>query len=176
MTTIMTTTSSHPLKRVTAVALAVALVGSLLLALVGAKPAQAALSGQIAYQAKDSSGNYQIYTISPDGSGSPTQVTSDPTNHFSPAYSPNGKTIAYQAKDSSGILQIYTIPADGSGSPTQVTSDPTYHNTHPAYSPNGKTIAYQVEVGQNEYRIYTIPADGNGSPKQLTSGGSPTWG
>jgi hypothetical protein len=76
MTTMITTTSSHPLRRVTAVALAVALVGSLLLALVGAKPAQAALPGQIAYEAKDSSGNYQIYTISPDGKGSPKPLTS----------------------------------------------------------------------------------------------------
>ncbi len=122
MTTMITTTSSHPLRRVTAVALAVALVGSLVLALVGAKPAQAALPGQIAYEAKDSSGNYQIYTISPDGNGSPTQVTSDPTNHFYPAYSPNGKTIAYQAAVSAYEYRIYTIPADGNGSPKQLTS------------------------------------------------------
>ena len=103
-------------------ALAVALVGSLLLALVGAKPAQAALPGQIAYQAKDSSGNYQIYTISPNGNGSPIQVTSDPTNHFSPAYSPNGKTIAYQVEVGQNEYRIYTLPADGNGSPKQLTS------------------------------------------------------
>ena len=104
-------------------ALAVALVGGLLLALVGAKPAQAALPGQIAYQAKDSSGSYQIYTISPDGSGSPTQVTFDPTHHYTPVYSPNGKTIAYQVEVGQNEYRIYTIlAADGNGSPKQLTS------------------------------------------------------
>ena len=34
------------------------------------------INGSIAYVAQDSSGNYQIYTISPDGNGSPTRVTS----------------------------------------------------------------------------------------------------
>ena len=80
-------------------------------------------NGSIAYVAKDSSGNYQIYTISPDGNGSPTQVTSDPTYlNTHPAYSPDGSTIAYQAAVSAYEYRIYTIPADGNGSPKQLTS------------------------------------------------------
>ena len=121
-------------------AVTVALAMSLILELVWATPARAALpgaNGLIAYEASDDA-HYQIYTISATGKN-PIQVTTDSTDHYSPAFSADGKKIAYEASDGSHY-QIYTISATG-GTSTQTTTEPKDH-LYASFSPDDKTTVY----------------------------------
>jgi dipeptidyl aminopeptidase/acylaminoacyl peptidase len=52
------------------------------------------------------------------------QVTTDPADDASPAWSPDGTTLAFSSIRS-GNLDIWTIPAAG-GTATQITTDPGY--------------------------------------------------
>jgi Tol biopolymer transport system component len=160
--------------RVLAAVVVAALAASVLLALVGSKPAKAAFpgkNGKIAYSAYDGSHN-QIYTI-PSGGGKPTKVTKDATDHDAPAFSLDGKTIVYEtvapdASTTSYNPEIYTVPSGG-GKLTQVTTDDTDHEA-PTFSPNGKTIAYDAWEGSH-FQIYTIPFPSSGAtPTPVTSG------
>ncbi len=72
---------------------------------------------QLAYMSTRS-GNWDIYTISAEGSA-PRRVTASAGNDGLPAWSPDGSQIAY-VSDADGSWAIYRTNADGSGSPTRV--------------------------------------------------------
>ena len=82
-----------------------------------AQPAEAnypGKPGKIAYAGKDApNGDYEIYTIKPDGGGK-KQLTHNAAANSYPAYSRNGKRIAFAGYDGNDY-EIYTINVGGGG-------------------------------------------------------------
>jgi TolB protein len=76
-------------------------------------------SNQLVYMSTQA-GNWDIYTINVNGSGTPRQLTTYSGNDGLPVWSPDGSKIAY-VSDSGGTWGIYTIGVNG-GSPQKVTA------------------------------------------------------
>src|SRR5215208_5144204 len=148
-----------PLAVAAGMLLAVGLV-LLIMVVVEASPAEATFPGnpgKIAYQGREGTGDYEIYTIK-SGGGGKVQLTDNATGDYEPSYSPNGKKIVFSAYDGND-REIYTINAGG-GSKVNVTDNNT-GDYEPSYSPSGKKIVYSGEQGPNgDYEIYTIKSGG----------------
>jgi dipeptidyl aminopeptidase/acylaminoacyl peptidase len=85
---------------------------------------------------------YDLYLISTDGKET-RQLTSDPANERSAAWSPDGKWIAF-ISTRSGEPQIWVMTPDGKDM-RQVTTLSTGASA-PVWSPDGKSIAFVSEV------------------------------
>ena len=157
---------------------------ALLAALCVAAPAQASFpgaNGKIAFSSTRD-GNYEIYTMNPDGSQQ-TRLTHDqpadvsPTNprfDLAPSWSPDGTKIAFETSRDGTAREIYVMNADGSN-PTRLTHDPSF-DLYPTWSPDGEKIAF-VSMRTGNYDIYVMNADGSEETRLTTSGfvGEPTW-
>lgn len=112
------------------------------------------------------SGNYDIYSMDPDGSQL-LNLTNDPGHDISPAISPDGRTIAFLSTRT-GLFQIFLMNSDGSGV-RQLTSE--YAGTSaPRFSPDGTKIVYSpvgiatIDLdGSNYTQITGLPTDSNPS-------------
>ena len=103
-------------------------------------------------------GNSDIYTINPDGSGL-TQLTNDPAPEADPAWSADGKQIAFSRRLPNATDEINVMDADGSN--RRLVYDQTEYPGRPAWSPDGSELAM--------YGIYVIPADGPCCQRRLVS-------
>lgn len=97
-------------------------------------------------------GNYQLYTIHPDGSGL-TRLTYHKAMDYRPVYSPDGKWLAFSS-NREGNWDIYLMRPDGAGL-RQVTSDPG-KDDHAAWTADSRALAY-VSTCDGGYDIYRIP-------------------
>ncbi len=114
---------------------------------------------RIAY-ASDSTGDYEIYTINADGSGSPTRVTNNPSAQDThPTWSPDNSQIAYTANDglNRGEWNIYSINANG-GTPRLLTRTAA-DDQSPDWSSTGQ-IAFKSNR-DGLWQIFTMNADGS---------------
>jgi Zn finger protein HypA/HybF involved in hydrogenase expression len=126
------------------------------------------LTGHIAF-VSDRDGNYEIYVMNADGS-QPKNLTQNPADDFSPAWSPDGRYIAFFS-ERDGNYEIYVMNADGS-QPKNLTQN-LAADYSPAWSPDGQHIAFQTERDGN-YEIYVMNADGS-QPKNLTQNPAAEW-
>jgi TolB protein len=102
--------------------------------------AQAAFPGQngrIAF-ASDRDGDFEIYTVNPDGSGL-AQVTRNAHDDRDPAWSPDGTRIAFTSVRD-GNSDVYVIGADGQGE-QRVTVPPAV-DADPAWDPAGGRLVF----------------------------------
>ena len=107
----------------------------------------------------DFEGNWEIYTMNPDGSGI-VRLTHNTCLDRMPNGSPNGDQIVF-ISDRDGDYEVYRMANDGNLQ-TQVTNDLT-HEIHPYWSPDGNEIIFDALVpGTRTYDIRTIHADGTG--------------
>jgi Tol biopolymer transport system component len=159
--------------------IAVALVALLLAVLAaGESPAPGAsfpgANGRIAY-ASNQSGNWDIYSMSPDGSGK-KQITSGPGNDTQPSYSADGRRIVFSS-NRAGSYDVYTMNADGSEI-TRLTTDPS-GDVQPSFSPDGTHIAFvSTRFGSWYTDLYVMNADGGEQTRIVSAGGieeSPTF-
>lgn len=140
-------------------------------------PAHAAFPGDngvIGYQAQNSAGQYQVFTVRPDGTGT-RQITTGGQS-FAPAFAPGGTRLAVFRWDGSRsgvwivglngawIRRVATIP----GSATLAAT------TSPSWAPDGRRLAYT-----RDSTLWTVNADGSGARAVLDPTGpvvdAPAW-
>ena len=90
-----------------------------------------------------------------DGSN-PANLTNNPGDDRSPAWSPDGTRIAFDSLRG-GTAQIYVMGADGSAPIPLTTMTP---NFDPTWSPDGARIAFST-LRWGHYEIYAMNADGS---------------
>ena len=99
-------------------------------------------------------GNFDIYSVSPDG-GKETRLTTDPAYDDGSEFTPDGKYIFFNSVRS-GHMQIWRMKADGSEQTQFTHSD--FNDWFPHISPDGKFIVYisflQNEVKPAEHPFY----------------------
>jgi len=120
-----------------------------------------------------------IYTINADGTGTPTQLTSEVAPSFAqmPAWSPNGRYIAFMSFRE-GYCSVFRMTADGNEQinltpKDQGDSASQWCSRAPSWSANGQQIFFMSfrpsTGGQNE--IFVMNADGT-EVRQLTDTGT----
>jgi Tol biopolymer transport system component len=136
-------------------------------------------SGKIVFVGGDTqSGNFQLFTINPNGTGK-VQITNLPANNFEsllPNISPDGQRVAFcfGGSDTNGNphADLYAVNIDGSGL-TQLTKDGL--SCFPHWSPDGTRIIFaHVAINVNNTPVAnnvvtTMRADGTGALLSLTS-------
>lgn len=90
--------------------------------------------------------------------GEIVQLTDDPANDFSPAFSPDGTQIAFFSTRTDNE-DVFVMNADGS-EVTQLTDDPA-RDSAPVWSPDGSQIAF-VSARDGDRNIFIMNADGTG--------------
>ena len=109
-------------------------------------------------------GNFEIFLMSIDGKGA-FQLTDNPAEDSSPAWSRDGKKIAFTSQRD-GDENIYVMDADGKNV-KQLTKYGDRCRA-PAWSPDGKKIAFCRHVGNANPEIFVMDADGS-NPVNLTN-------
>ena len=164
------------------VVLFVAILLAGILAVTGARPAEAAFpggNGKIAFNSNRDVGAGGIYTITPGGTAD--WITEESTTSSDPAYSPDGSRIAFiSGSNTNSSYEVFVMNADGSGR-RQITNT-SVAEQEPAWSPDGSKLVYasnSFDVDrETDLEIWTINADGT-RRRQLTSNSSsetqPAW-
>ena len=117
---------------------------------------------QVVYGSK-ATGNQEIYTMNPDGTGK-TQLTQTQYPNYYPFFSPDGSRIVFMSIQNS-ITVIATINADGSE--LSFLTDHSSNNADPDWSPDGKHIIFYSDRDGND-ELYIMNADGS-NPRRLTN-------
>ncbi len=119
-------------------------------------------------------GNWEIYALNADGSGSQTRLTDNVAEDFHAAWSPDGTKIAFTS-GRDGNWEIYSMNANGSQQ-ARLTNDPAIDG-RPTWSPDGSKIAF-TSIRTGNYEIFAMNADGTGVV-QLTNNAAvdtvPDW-
>jgi Tol biopolymer transport system component len=147
-------------------------VAVMAMTLAGGAPAKAAFpghNGKIAYaELVDSnpndgitSGQSDIFTINPDGSGL-TNLTNSPINEGAASWSADGQKLVFKISRVNAS-DIYTMDASG-GNVTRVTTD-DLSEFFPVWAPDGKRIAYGREATDSGINddLFVVNADGTGA-------------
>ncbi|MGQ0816050.1 MAG: hypothetical protein ACT4O1_16595 [Gemmatimonadota bacterium] len=123
-------------------------------------------------------GDYEIYTVKPDGS-SETRLTTTAGDDYWPAWSPDRSKIVFASNRLTGPatngFDIYTMNANGSNV-TRITTSSSYDGW-PRFSPDGSKIAFTSDRAGN-FDVWVMNADGS-NPVRLTVGSdydvNPEW-
>lgn len=134
------------------------LVGVLITTVEAAQATFHGKNGKIAF-AGNATGNYEIYSINPDGTGL-TNLTNNPASDVLPAWSPDGTKIAFSSRFRPGDTsrEIYVMNADGSGQ-QRLTNNAAFDSV-PSWSPDGSKIIFTSGRDGNA-EIYVMNADGS---------------
>jgi TolB protein len=110
-----------------------------------------ATSGRIAFYS-DRDGNYEIYSVNPDGSGL-KRLTNHEAEDQCPSWSPDGKRVAFRSRRN-GNSDIFIMNADGSDVRASTTAETDEY--HPAWSPDGKELVFHAHRRDDNWNIYII--------------------
>ncbi len=97
-------------------------------------------------------GNYEIYTIHPDGSGL-TRLTNHPAMNYRPVYSPDGKWLAFTS-NRGGNWDIYVMRPDGREL-RNVTNHPA-RDDHAAWNSEARELAF-ISTRDGGLDVYRVP-------------------
>jgi Tol biopolymer transport system component len=110
--------------------------------------------------------NSSVYTISTNGNGSPTLVTSDLNNYYiAPQWSKDGTKIVLASNKDDAAYEVYVTSATPGGALTQVTNLSTVNKYNGAtFSADGTMIAFVGTAGSggslSTQGVYTSTAIG----------------
>ncbi len=111
--------------------------------------------GRIVF-ASERTGNWDLFTMDPDGSHV-VNLTNSPTDEERAGFSPDGQQLAF-ARAVGGNTDIYLMNADGSGVKRLTTHAAIDHA--PQWSPDGTKIAFRSDRDGNS-NVYVMNADGS---------------
>jgi hypothetical protein len=130
----------------------------------GGEPQWSPDGSKIAFSRQATTGEYDVYTIRPDGTEL-TNLTGDIAEHASsPNWSPDGTRIAFQRSS-----RIWTMRADGTDR-VQITTN--INTSSPVWSPDGTRIAYHRSFDDS---IYTSSSTAPTSPQHVYAGRYLDW-
>jgi TolB protein len=118
-------------------------------------------SGKLAF-ASERDGDYEIYTINPDGSGV-ARLTNNPAADREPVWSPDGSKLAFvSVRDGNAEIYVMNASGDANGfsAPARLTNHPA-SDLNPVWSPDGSKIAF-VSDRSGDDEIYLMSANGSG--------------
>jgi Tol biopolymer transport system component len=116
----------------------------------------------------DISGNQDLYKMRVEG-GEAIQLTTHPSDDFSPDWSMDGEKIVFHSFRT-GNRDIFVMSKDGE-SIEQLTNDPS-HEMGPSFMANGKQISFSSDrTGHYELYIVTQEKSGWSEPEQITFDG-----
>ncbi|HLL73524.1 MAG TPA: S8 family serine peptidase [Pyrinomonadaceae bacterium] len=134
-------------------------------------------NGKIAFSSYRD-GQFEIYSINPDGTEEARLTTHDYSDDMWPEYSPDGRKIAFTSGRGDDLYyQVYVMNADGTNV-TRVTNSRTGHSVESAWSPDGSQIAFRTNRDAGDWEIYVINADGTNERRLTYSAGfdiDPAW-
>ncbi|HIE57276.1 MAG TPA: hypothetical protein EYP88_03470, partial [Anaerolineales bacterium] len=112
----------------------------------------------------DQDGNWEIYTIASDGSGTPLNLTNSPSGDTQPDWFRSGGLLGGSewivfTSDRDGNLEIYIMAADGSEL-RNVTNN-SANDSQPAATRGNGTILFTSDRDGNQ-EVYSIYEDGSG--------------
>ncbi|MGH2968504.1 MAG: hypothetical protein ACRDK0_05505 [Solirubrobacteraceae bacterium] len=151
----------------------------------GASPALGAFpgeNGKIAFASDRRGGDFDIWTMNPDGSGLTNLTASPKADDFAPSWRADGRKIAFNSDRVSrtnpeGDHEIFVIRADGSGK-TQITFN-ALDDEDPSWSPDGRRIAFARDFdpvrGQVDHDLFSMRADGTRQRRLTRSPGVEDW-
>ncbi|MEJ2534085.1 MAG: TIR domain-containing protein, partial [Gammaproteobacteria bacterium] len=121
---------------------------------------------QIAFDARDESGTFNIYTLRIDGDNEPRRRVSSTSDAFIADWAPDGSLVFLQNGD------IWRSPADGEAQPL-FASDAV--ERYARVSPDGRWIAY-ARSGSQTRQVYVRPFPGPGTATLVSDDGfAPSW-
>lgn len=100
----------------------------------------------------------QLFVVAADGLATPRQLTSAPTDHGAPAWSPDGGQLVFAAAlhadaDLDVVNDLYVVDVDAaSPEPRRVTHRHDSSYDAPSWSPDGSTVAVLGTRGRIGYR------------------------
>jgi TolB protein len=115
-------------------------------------------------------GNYEIYSINPDGSGL-RQLTFNEWNDAEPSLAPDGRIVFHSQREGCASL-LYSIELDGSDE--RLVSDHLARDSHAEWSPDGRRIACQRYVFWGSDEVYVMNRDGTGA-RNITNSLATDW-
>jgi TolB protein len=149
---------------------------ALLIMTISARAGNDAQQGRIAFVGNQS-GNWQLYTMNPDGTNMVQITNLSPTlfETWVPDFSPDGQriTFCYGTIDNMGNLftEIYVINVDGTGL-MQLTNDGQI-DCFPRWSPDGTRIVFARDVPLTQALVATTMRPDGSDKRELTT---PFWG
>jgi hypothetical protein len=121
---------------------------------------------KLAFQRDMGGGNFDIYVMNGDGSGTPQNITNSPESDQNPTWSPDN-WIAY-TRTVGGNADIWKRKGDGTGTASQITTHAA-QDTHPSWDTGGGgTIAFISNRSNNIFQLFIMNPDGNNQTPQLS--------
>jgi Tol biopolymer transport system component len=135
-------------------------------------------NSKIAFETKRD-GNYEVYTVNPDGSDLINLTKTSPTWEGNAAYSPDGTKIAFGGDLDDIYWQIYVMNTDGTNIRRLTSTFGTADNWEPTWSPDGTKIAFTSNRDGDGEEIWVMNADGTNQVKLTDTPGyqnlQPDW-
>ncbi|MGP3922187.1 amidohydrolase family protein [Streptomyces sp. 8N616] len=103
-------------------------------------------------------GNFHLWLMNADGTGSPRRLTSGTADHREPRFSPDGERIAYAGETDAGRYAVHVL--DLASGKTRVWTQGDGQEAQPAWTPDGSAIAFTTGMADTPRAIDLVDASG----------------